>query len=67
MLDHEKLRVYQHAIRFFGIALSVSGKLPRGNGPLVDELRRAAISVALNIAEGTGPRERTARRDREHP
>jgi four helix bundle protein len=56
MLDHEKLAAYRHAIRFFGFALATIGQLPRGNAALADELRRASISIALNIAEGAGRR-----------
>jgi four helix bundle protein len=54
VLDHEKLDVYRCSLEFLGIALRLAGRLPRGHGPLVDQLRRAATAIPLNIAEGTG-------------
>jgi len=53
-LDHEKLDVYQFAIRFVVLADEIVENLPRGRGYLADQLRRAGSSIALNIAEGTG-------------
>ena len=54
MLAHEKLDVYQVAIEFLAYASLLSSELPRGSNYLVDQLRRAALSVPLNIAEATG-------------
>jgi four helix bundle protein len=54
MLDHERLDVYTCSIAFVAQALKIIGAMPTGQGSLVDQLRRAAISVPLNIAEGTG-------------
>jgi four helix bundle protein len=54
MLDHEKLDVYQCAIQFVAIAVPVAAALPRGHAALADQLRRAAISIPLNIAQGCG-------------
>ena len=54
MLDHEKLDVYRCSIDFLRIALRLAGRLPRGQGALVDQLRRAATAIPLNIAEGAG-------------
>lgn len=54
VLSHEKLEVYQHSIRFIAFSSDVSSKIPGGYGYVVDQLRRAALSVALNIAEGAG-------------
>lgn len=62
MLDHEKLDVYQCAIRFVASAIHVLAKLPKGHAQLADQLRRAAFSIPLNIAEGAGkvtPRDRS--------
>src|SRR6185312_2683586 len=58
MLDHEKLDVYQRAIEFVACALRIAERLPRGQAPLADQLRRAAVSIPLNIAEGGGPKPR---------
>ena len=54
MLSHEKLDVYQRSIEFLGAALQIAQKLPRGQAPLADQFRRAAMSIPLNIAEGSG-------------
>ncbi|MFH1531944.1 MAG: four helix bundle protein [Pseudomonadota bacterium] len=65
-LCHEKLHVYQAAIEFLSLTEEVFGTLPRGNAALVDQLRRAAMSICLNIAEGNGKRHpaRSFRRSR---
>ena len=52
--DHEKLDAYQLAIGFIGVANDVAIAFPRGRGYLADQLQRAALSIALNIAEGCG-------------
>lgn len=54
MLSHEKLDVYQRSIEFLAVALRIAEKLPRGQAPLADQFRRAAMSIPLNIAEGSG-------------
>ena len=54
MLDHEKLDVYQRAVEFFAIAVQTVDRIPRGNATLSDQLKRASLSIPLNIAEGTG-------------
>jgi four helix bundle protein len=53
-LDHEKLDVYQLALQFLRLALRVVSSLPRGEAELRSQLKRAALSVPLNIAEGAG-------------
>ena len=53
-LDHEKLEVYRFAIQFVILADEIIENLPRGRAYLADQLRRAASSIPLNIAEGAG-------------
>jgi four helix bundle protein len=62
MLDHERLDVYQCAIRLVAAVLNLLAKMPKGHAQLADQLRRAAFSIPLNIAEGAGkvtPRDRS--------
>lgn len=54
LLDHEKLIAYQIAIEFIVLADVVVEHLPRGRAYLSDQLQRAGLSIALNIAEGAG-------------
>jgi four helix bundle protein len=54
MLGFQRLDVYRCAVRFLGLAASLAGRVPRGNAELVEQLRRAALSIPLNIAEGSG-------------
>lgn len=50
----EKLDVYQKAVDFADQAASLTEQFPRGYGYLSDQLNRAALSIATNIAEGNG-------------
>lgn len=61
MLDFERLDVYQCALQFAALSFQILEKMPRGHGELADQLRRATISVPLNIAEGAG---KTTERER---
>jgi len=54
VLDHEKLDVYHIAIEFVILSDMVIEQLFRGRAYLSDQLQRAALSIALNIAEGAG-------------
>jgi len=54
MMSHEKLDVYQRAIEFMAIAARTVESVPRGYGDLRSQLREAATSIPLNIAEGVG-------------
>jgi four helix bundle protein len=50
----EKLLVYQKAISFADNICTITRQLPRGYFFLGDQLSRAALSIAANIAEGNG-------------
>jgi four helix bundle protein len=50
----EKLIVYQKAITFADAICTLTRELPRGYFFLADQLNRAALSIAANIAEGNG-------------
>ena len=53
-LNHEKLDVYQAAIQFLGLSFQIIEKIPTGYNCLSDQLKRASLSIPLNIAEGSG-------------
>lgn len=53
-LSHEKLAVYQKSIQFLAIASKIIDSIPRGNASITDQLKRASLSIVLNIAEGAG-------------
>jgi four helix bundle protein len=50
----EKLDVYQKAVDFADHAFALSETFPRGYYFLADQLNRAALSIATNLAEGNG-------------
>ena len=54
IFSHEKLDVYHTALHFVVLADDVASTASRGRGYLADQLRRAATSIPLNIAEGAG-------------
>jgi four helix bundle protein len=59
--DHERMEVYRLALEFVGSANAMRTQILRSRGALADQLDRAAVSIALNIAEGAGefaPREK---------
>jgi four helix bundle protein len=54
MLNYQKMDVYQCSIEFLALAAAIVSRLPRGYSFLADELKRAAMSIPQNIAEGFG-------------
>ena len=54
LLSHERLDVYQRSIQFLCLTSKLATGIPRGHGELLDQWKRAAISVPLNIAEASG-------------
>jgi four helix bundle protein len=52
--DHEKLDVYRISIDFISLTEEIIEKLPKKRGYLADQLKRASLSIPLNIAEGAG-------------
>jgi four helix bundle protein len=62
MFGFQKLDVYRCAISFLGHAAARAASTPRGFGALSDQLRRASLSIPLNIAEGSGKPSQDARR-----
>src|SRR5438876_10690566 len=50
----EKLEVYQKAVSFADQIAALTQEFPRGYGFLTDQLNRAALSIATNLAEGNG-------------
>lgn len=63
MLSHEKLDVYKCAIEHLALVFKTLPGIPRGYAALADQWRRAAMSVPLNIGEGSG---KVSPRDRAH-
>jgi four helix bundle protein len=61
MLSYEKLDVYQAAIQFLVVATRVVDELPKGNAALAEQLKRASMSIPLNIAESSGKPSRADR------
>ena len=54
MFNYQRLDAYGYAIGFVRLALPLTRKPPAGFSSLVEQLRRAAASIPLNIAEGSG-------------
>lgn len=51
-VGHEKLDVYHRAVKAVGLLQKVALAIPPSREDLRDQLRRAAVSIPLNIAEG---------------
>ena len=50
----ENLEVYKKAIDFADRIFRLTERFPRGYYFLIDQLNRAALSIATNLAEGSG-------------
>ena len=50
----ENLQVYQKAVDLADTIATLTESFPRGYYFLVDQLNRAALSIAANLAEGNG-------------
>lgn len=50
----EKLEVYQKAVNLAESISKLTDTFPKGNYYLIDQLNRAALSIATNLAEGNG-------------
>jgi four helix bundle protein len=59
-----KLDVYRRAIEFLAVVSRITAAVPAGHAGLTHQLRRAALSVPANVAEGVG---RVSRADRRRP
>jgi four helix bundle protein len=54
LLDYERLDVYRLARELAREGNELLRLLPPGRADLADQLRRATLSISLNIAEGSG-------------
>jgi four helix bundle protein len=60
MFNFEKLDVWQEAIQFADLVYELSGNFPNDERfGLTNQMRRAAVSVSSNIAEGSSRVSRT--------
>jgi four helix bundle protein len=52
--DYRRLKVWEKAHKLACAVYAVTRSFPRADRALADQIRRAAISIAANIAEGCG-------------
>ena len=56
MMSYEKLDVYQCSIQFLSMVIRQIDEMPRGHASIADQIKRAAMSIPLNIGERAGKR-----------
>lgn len=54
IMGYEKFGAYQIALEFYAFAITTIESMPNGNCVIIEQFRRAALSIVLNIAEGSG-------------
>ncbi len=61
--NFEKLRIYKQSLKLVNLIYKVTKKFPKSEYyALTDQLKRAVISIPLNIAEGQGRKSDKERR-----
>jgi len=53
-MNHERLKSYELLLDFAKKVPLMLARLPRGNGYLEDQIKRALSSAILNLSEGNG-------------
>jgi four helix bundle protein len=53
-MNFRDLIVYQQSVQVLPIAAEIATALPQVHSGLADQIRRASVSIPLNIAEGSG-------------
>ena len=52
--EFERLDAYHVAVEFYYLARDIADELPKGYAEERDQLKRAALSILLNLCEGAG-------------
>jgi four helix bundle protein len=53
-MNFRQLNVYQFSVRFLPLAAAIADSMPPRYTAIADQMRRASLSIPLNIAEGSG-------------
>lgn len=53
-MNHQRLKCYAVLINIAKKLPAITAKLPRGEGYIIDQLKRALSSAILNLSEGNG-------------